>query len=105
MGRSTALAFTIFAPVLLAPAPPSSDCTVTSEPLPDEALFFLELFVVEEEFLFEATLPPAEFAPWPFEATPPEPLLCVAEGCVVCFDAGEVCVGSSKLTPRVVTKS
>ena len=73
--------------------------------MPDESLFFLELFVVEDEFLFEATLPPDEFAPRPFEATPPEPLLCVAEGCVVCFGAVEVCVGSSKLTPRVVTKS
>src|SRR2546423_11360730 len=102
MGRSTALAFTIFAPVLLAPARPSPGCAATSEPLPDEALFFFA--VVEEEFLFEATLPPDEFAPWPFEATLP-PLLCVAEGCVVCFGAVEVCDGSSKLTPRVVTKS
>src|SRR2546423_11108294 len=100
MGRSTALAFTIFAP-----APPSPNCAATSEPLPGEALFFLEPFVVEDEFLFEATLPPEEFAPRPFEATPPEPLLCVAELCVVCFGAGEVCDGSSKLTPRVVTKS
>ena len=80
MGRSTALAFKTCAPVFLAPDLPSSDCAATSEPLPDEALFFLEPFVVEDEFLFEATLPPEEFAPWPFEATPPLLLLCVAEG-------------------------
>jgi hypothetical protein len=96
-GPPPALVFTVCAPVSLMP----SDCAATSEPWPAVALFVFEPFVVV--CLLEARVPPDEFEPWLLEATLPELPLCEGAACVVCFCVFED--GSSKLTPREVTKS